>query len=299
MNVFAQLLPDVQVLVAGDTMLDRYWRGAVERISPEAPVPIVRHLAEEDRLGGAANVALNVASLGARATLWTPAPCRTTMKLRIVSQQQQQQLLRVDLENDPHQLPAGAALPATQLSRLLEPRTVLVLSDYAKGALRDAPALVATARARGCRVIVDPKGDDYERYRGADLITPNRAEWRAVVGRWRSEADLAARTEAARQALGLGAVVLTRSEEGMTLFDARGRRHEPAMAREVFDVTGAGDTVVAALAVLVGSGMPARFALRHANAAAGAVVGRWGTALAVPADLGLGAALAPLMQVPA
>jgi rfaE bifunctional protein kinase chain/domain len=281
-------------------MLDRYWFGDVNRISPEAPVPVVHVQRKEDRLGGAANVARNAAALGAHAGLLCvvghdepgerivelldesnvnaylerdPA-LPTTIKLRVLSRQQQ--LLRVDFENTPaHEiLLAGLA----RFDALLPTHDVILLSDYAKGGLTHVTQMIAKARAAGKAVLVDPKGDDWERYRGASLITPNRAELREVVGTWKSEDDLLARVTKLRAELQVDALLLTRSEEGMTLFSEAGVLHTPTVAREVYDVSGAGDTVIATLAVALGAGLSLQEGVALANRAAGIVVGKLGTA---------------------
>jgi D-glycero-beta-D-manno-heptose-7-phosphate kinase len=289
-----------RVLVIGDAMLDRYWFGAVERISPEAPVPVVRIEREEERLGGAANVALNVRSLGTqvalmsaigddregarligllaragvRACVSTDARLRTIVKLRVIGRAQQ--LLRVDFDQEPPQASLVDLLAAFE--REVGQCDAVLFSDYGKGGLSHLPRMIELARAAGKPVLVDPKGSDYERYRGASLITPNRAELAQVVGAWADEETLQARASALRERIGIGALLVTRAEEGMTLFDERGRLHVPTQAREVFDVTGAGDTVIATLAALLAAGMKLRAAVPHANKAAGIVVGRFGTA---------------------
>ena len=299
-TVSRQQLGAARVLVVGDVMLDRYWFGDVNRISPEAPVPVVHVQRQEDRLGGAANVARNAVALGAQAGLLcvvghdepgerivqlldesgvTPYLERdpallTTIKLRVLSRQQQ--LLRVDFENSPaHEvLLAGLA----RFDELLPSHDVILMSDYAKGGLTHVTQMIAKAHAVGKPVLVDPKGDDWERYRGATLITPNRAEAREVIGRWHSEADLEQRVSKLRAELDFAALLLTRSEEGMTLFMDHGVAHEPAQAREVYDVSGAGDTVIATLAAMLGAGVPLEHAMAHANRAAGVVVAKLGTA---------------------
>ncbi|WP_084515604.1 D-glycero-beta-D-manno-heptose-7-phosphate kinase [Burkholderia sp. WSM2230] len=289
-----------RVLVVGDVMLDRYWFGDVNRISPEAPVPVVHVQRQEDRLGGAANVARNAAALGAQAGLLCvvghdepgerivqllgesgvnphlerdPA-LLTTIKLRVLSRQQQ--LLRVDFENSPaHEvLLAGLA----RFDELLPSHDVILMSDYAKGGLTHVTQMIARAHAAGKPVLVDPKGDDWERYRGATLITPNRAELREVIGQWKSEEDLTGRVSRLRADLQFKALLLTRSEEGMTLFSDDGILHTSAVAREVYDVSGAGDTVIATLATMLGAGLPLVEAVGLANRAAGIVVGKLGTA---------------------
>lgn len=296
-------LPDThqaRVLVVGDVMLDRYWFGEVSRISPEAPVPVVKVERTEERPGGAANVARNVAALGAQAALLSVVGAdeaglslakllansaidaslhedpqlNTTVKLRVLGRQQQ--LLRIDFENWPAHEVLQAKL--AEFEQRLPQCDVVILSDYGKGGLTHIAAMIRIARAHGKPVLVDPKGDDYARYAGASIITPNRAELREVVGRWSGEADLAARVGKLRTELGLDAVLLTRSEEGMTLFATDGVTHEPAQAREVYDVSGAGDTVIATLAVMLASGANLADAMRWANRAAGIVVGKLGTA---------------------
>jgi len=289
-----------RVLVVGDVMLDRYWYGAVDRISPEAPVPVVRVTREEERGGGAANVALNVAALGAHATLLTvvgedeashtlekllaqtgvqtelrrDAALKTTVKLRIIGRQQQ--LIRLDFENTPDK--EILASQSARFEELLATHDAVLFSDYGKGGLAHVSDMIAKARARGKPVLIDPKGSDYSRYQGATVITPNRAELQEVVGGWHSEAQLLSKAQSLRQQLGLAAVLLTRSEEGMSLFEDSGVSHVSAQAREVFDVTGAGDTVIATMAVLLGAGLTLQQALPWANRAGGVVVGKFGTA---------------------
>jgi D-glycero-beta-D-manno-heptose-7-phosphate kinase len=296
-----------RVMVVGDVMLDRYWHGSVDRISPEAPVPVVRITREEERLGGAANVALNAKTLGARVTLMTVAGAdeaasrlkrllaqqgidtrlgedarlRTIVKLRVIGRAQQ--LLRIDFENDPDhevlQQLAGA------FTGELAHHDAVLFSDYGKGGLTHITQMIDAARGAGKPVLIDPKGSDYARYVGATVITPNRAELMQVVGAWSSEAQLAERAQNLRGQLQADALLLTRSEDGMSLFDDRGAVHEPAQTREVFDVTGAGDTVIATMAVLMAAGMSAREAMPHANRAGGIVVGKFGTASASYAEL--------------
>jgi len=296
------------VLVVGDVMLDRYWFGDVERISPEAPVPVVKIARTEERPGGAANVARNVAALGAHVSLLSAtgtdepadallrllatdristsflrdAALTTTVKLRVIGRQQQ--LLRIDFETAPPNELLASNLDA--FDRLLADANALVLSDYGKGGLVHITTMIDRARAAGKPVLVDPKGDDWERYRGATLITPNRSEFRQVAGRARDEADLARRAQALRQQLGIGALLVTRSEEGMSLYSDAGALTIPAQAREVFDVSGAGDTVIAALGALLAAGAALPDAMAIANEAAGVVVGKLGTAVAEPGELG-------------
>lgn len=295
-----EALAQRRVLVVGDVMLDRYWFGVVDRISPEAPVPVVRVTSEQDRLGGAGNVALNVNTLGAQATLLSMVGCddaarslrallaekgvaavlgedpqlQTIVKLRVIGRSQQ--LLRVDFEREPaHEV---LLQMLSDFERELPHHDLVVFSDYGKGGLAHIPRMIELARLAGKPVLVDPKGSDYARYAGATMITPNRAELVQVVGTWSDEPTLIERTESLRVALGLQAVLLTRSEEGMTLFDAAGQYNEPALAREVYDVTGAGDTVIATVAAMLACGVSMREAMVVANRAGGIVVGKFGTA---------------------
>ncbi len=289
-----------RVLVVGDAMLDRYWFGAVDRISPEAPVPVVRVTREEERLGGAANVALNVKVLGTPCTLLTVVgddaagrrlrelleqrgvnallgtdpQLHTVVKLRVIGRSQQ--LLRIDFENTPDHEVLDQLL--SDYARVLPEHDLVLLSDYGKGGLTHVGRMIEMACAAGKPVLVDPKGSDFSRYAGATAITPNRAELAGVVGAWQNEADLLARATALREQLGLRGLMLTRSEEGISLFDDAGHLRLPTAAREVFDVTGAGDTVIATLAALLACGLPLRDAAAWANRAAGLVVSRFGTA---------------------
>jgi rfaE bifunctional protein kinase chain/domain len=297
-----------RVLVVGDAMLDRYWFGAVERISPEAPVPIVRIEREEERAGGAANVARNAAALGARVSLLSVVGAdeagtrlesllrrervdarlqrdrsiRTTVKLRVIGGRNQQ-LLRVDFEKLP-----GHEVLASKLrdfERMLGEADVVILSDYGKGGLTHIVRMIGMARRAGKNVLIDPKGEDYSRYRGATLVTPNRAEFRQVAGAWRNEGELTERAQRLRRQLGVQGLLVTRGEEGMTLFQDVARLHFPTQAREVSDVSGAGDTVIATLGAALGSGAGMKEAVRLANRAAGIVVGKFGTAVVTPKEL--------------
>jgi rfaE bifunctional protein kinase chain/domain len=295
-----QRLQQARILVVGDAMLDRYLYGHVDRISPEAPVPVVRVTRQEERLGGAANVAINVKSLGAQATLITvvgddePAQrlaqllqaqgvqvrlgrdpkLQTSVKLRVIGRAQQ--LLRVDFENPPDHEVLSEIL--SEFERALADHAAVLFSDYGKGGLTHVERMIGRARTDGKIVLVDPKGSDYSRYAGASVLTPNLAELAEVVGRWNSEQQLLERAQGLRAQLNIETLVLTRSEHGMSLFDAAGTVHVPAQAREVFDVTGAGDTVIATLAALLAAGFTAREALPLANRAGGIVVGKFGTA---------------------
>jgi rfaE bifunctional protein kinase chain/domain len=291
-----------RVLVVGDVMLDRYWFGDVSRISPEAPVPVLKVSKVEERPGGAANVARNIAELGAHCTLLSvvgadeAGDClqrlltvqgrvdallhrdesfSTIVKLRAVARQQQ--LLRIDFETPPSHEVLQAKL--ADFRSKLPDCDVVLLSDYGKGGLTHIAEMIRLARAAGKPVLVDPKGDEYERYRGATLLTPNRSEFREVAGNWKSEAELTEKAQKLRAGLGLDALLVTRSEEGMSLFREQGVLHEPTQAREVFDVSGAGDTVIATLAVMLASGADMVEAVRIANRAAGLVVAKLGTAV--------------------
>jgi rfaE bifunctional protein kinase chain/domain len=297
-------LPDfsrARVLVVGDVMLDRYWFGDVSRISPEAPVPVVLVQRTEERPGGAANVARNITSLAGKASLLSvvgndeagtslarlleaenvqaslhrDAQLSTTVKLRVIGHQQQ--LLRIDFERAPSHEVLAAKLG--EFERMVDEADAVVLSDYGKGCLVHCSRMIEIARAHGKPVLVDPKGSDYARYRGATVLTPNRGEFRDVAGRWKDEADLARRAQELRRELELEALIVTRSEEGMTLFTAKESFHEPTRAREVYDVSGAGDTVIAVLALMVAAGADLHAAMRMANHAAGIVVGKLGTAV--------------------
>ena len=297
-------LQAARVLVVGDAMLDRYWFGAVDRISPEAPVPVVRVDREEERLGGAANVALNVKALGAQATLLTVVgedeaarkleamldregiatllgqdpKLYTIVKLRVIGRSQQ--LIRIDFENQPdHEVLAGML---SDYEQALPVHDAVLFSDYGKGGLTHIPRMIELARRLGKPVLIDPKGSDYSRYAGATVITPNRAELAQVVGAWATEAELHERAHRLRETLRLDGLLLTRSEDGMSLFDivdgTPGHTRVEAQAREVFDVTGAGDTVIATLAAMLACGLTLRDAFPLANRAGGIVVGKFGTA---------------------
>ncbi len=301
-------LEHARLLVVGDVMLDRYWHGGTSRISPEAPVPVVRVEEAEDRPGGAANVALNIASLGARAALaglvgnddnadrlasrldtagvvthFERSPgIPTITKLRVMSRNQQ--LIRLDFEQGLGEVDTAGLL--TRVEAALPDCDLVILSDYGKGTLNRVEDVIALARAAGKPVLVDPKGSDFRRYRGATLITPNLGEFEAVVGHCRDDGELAARGEALRVDLDLEALLITRSEKGMTLIRTG---HEPlhlsARAREVFDVTGAGDTVIGVLGLALAAGHGFPEAMTLANLAAGLVVAKPGTATVSIAEL--------------
>ncbi len=306
-NSIVDSLNAARLLITGDVMLDRYWFGEVNRISPEAPVPIVRVERREERLGGAANVARNAAALGAQTGLLgvvgadeagdnvesllahssiksylnRDVSISTIIKLRVIGRQQQ--LLRVDFENPPTDAVLRDKL--TQFNALLPHYDVIVLSDYAKGSLVNVATMIAAAKQAGKCILVDPKGDDFSCYAGATVLTPNKSEMRRIVGSWSSEEQLTSKSQQLRTSLGLEALLLTRSEEGMTLYTEQEVMHVPTMAREVFDVSGAGDTVIATLAVMLGAGMAIGDAVVTANRAGGIVVGKLGTATVTKAEL--------------
>lgn len=302
------------VLIVGDIMLDRYWFGEVERISPEAPVPVLKVERIEERLGGAANVARNITALHGACSLigalgadeaaravkrltkdagindltLSDADYNTIVKLRMIGRQQQ--LLRADFETRPQDRLIDQR--DAQTAKHLAGCGAMVLSDYGKGMLGELQNLIAIARAQPSpvrhqhtAVLVDPKGDDWHAYRGASVLTPNRAELRAVIGRWTNEFDLEQRVNKLINDLELEALLLTRSDEGMSLFDQEGRMDVPALAREVYDVTGAGDTVIAVLAMALASGHSLRQGVVLANKAAGVVVGKLGTAVCTTQEL--------------
>ena len=296
-----------RLLVVGDVMLDRYWFGDTNRISPEAPVPVVQVGKIDERLGGAANVARNVAALGAKTTilgvigddesgrrvtellkssgvnsqLEVDSKVPTIVKLRVIARQQQ--LIRLDFEEAPSE--AALAHKLERYEKLVGDADVVILSDYGKGALGQVALMIEQARAQKKMILVDPKGDDYAKYRGATVLTPNRSELRQVVGQWSSEEDLTKRAQDLRKSLNLEALLLTRSEDGMSLFTEAGVSHVKAQAREVFDVSGAGDTVIGTLAVALAAGWPLERAMALANRAGGIVVGKLGTATVTSEEL--------------
>lgn len=304
-------LPDYKqagVLVVGDVMLDRYWHGPTNRISPEAPVPVVKVTMVEERPGGAANVAMNIASLGANSRLvgltgiddaakaltenlngvnvrcdFVAIPTHPTItKLRVLSRNQQ--LIRLDFEEGFENVDAQPMLE--RVEQALPHIGALVLSDYAKGALAEVEKMIALANKAGVPVLIDPKGHNFERYRGATLLTPNMSEFEAIVGRCKDNKDVEEKGMQLLESLELSALLITRSEQGMSLI----RRNEaplhlPTEAQEVFDVTGAGDTVIGVLAASIASGRPLHEACALANAAAGVVVGKLGTSTVSPIEL--------------
>ena len=292
--------PVKRMLVVGDVMLDRYWFGDVNRISPEAPVPIVLIQKSEERLGGAANVARNAVALGMAAGLLgvighdeagnivekllsesgiqsylnRDQAISTIIKLRVIGRQQQ--LIRIDFEEKPTEVVLQDKL--TRFNALIADYDVIVLSDYAKGSLVNIAAMIANAKQAGKLILVDPKGNDFSRYAGATMLTPNKSEMKQIIGDWASESDLTEKAQTLRRKLDLQALLLTRSEEGMTLYTETEVIHVPALAREVFDVSGAGDTVIATMATMLAEGKSMREAVLIANRAGGIVVGKLGTA---------------------
>ncbi len=292
---------NARVLVVGDLMLDRYWHGPTERISPEAPVPVVHVQKNEERAGGACNVALNIATLGAQCTVlglcgddeaahileallqqskvktqFVRMPENATVtKLRVMSRSQQ--LMRLDFEDG--FIGSDLSVLETKFAEILSRFNIVVCSDYGKGSLRQVDKLIALCRQQSIPVLVDPKGTDFEPYAGASLITPNLAEFEAVVGRCETVTELVSRADDLAQKFNFEALLVTRSEHGMSLmqqgYDAV---HLPTQAREVFDVTGAGDTVISTLAAALGADVSLERAMWLSNLAAGIVVGKSGTA---------------------
>jgi rfaE bifunctional protein kinase chain/domain len=310
MKMFAptsEQVSECRILVVGDLMLDRYWHGEVTRISPEAPVPVVRVKSEEIRLGGAGNVALNIQTLGAHTTLLSmvgtdtaalslrhllntsgikselveDSDMDTVVKLRVIGRNQQ--ILRIDFEKEPGQV-ILASLQA-RFETLVDQHDVVIFSDYGKGGLTYVAPMIQLAKSAGKPVLVDPKGDNWFRYSEASVITPNRAELAQVVGNWSGEEQLNKKIQVLKQELNIEAVLLTRSEEGMTLFQSDTVNSVYADAREVADVTGAGDTVIATMALMIACGLDLPSAMKFANRAAGVVVARFGTASLTYAEL--------------
>jgi D-beta-D-heptose 7-phosphate kinase/D-beta-D-heptose 1-phosphate adenosyltransferase len=304
-------IPDfskARVLVVGDLMLDRYWHGATSRISPEAPVPVVHVRDIEERPGGAGNVALNIAKLGAQSTVLgltgdddaanaleqslqaagvNPSFVRlnenaTVTKLRVISRHQQ--LIRLDFEDG--FIGQDISGQETEFAKLLDQHDVVVCSDYGKGTLRNVQSLIALCREKKIPVLIDPKGTDFDIYSGASLVTPNLAEFEAVVGACANEDELVEKGQQLCVQCDFEALLITRSEHGMTLIQKDGEVfHLPTRAREVFDVTGAGDTVISTLAAALAAGDDRHNAIALANQAAGIVVGKLGTASVTPEEL--------------
>ncbi len=294
-----QDLAQNKVLVVGDVMLDRYWFGNVDRISPEAPVPIAKISKIEDRPGGAANVARNIASLGGNVTLLSvvgedePAlvleklllaeqvntvfkkdtSISTIVKLRVIAKNQQ--LIRIDFEEKPsHEILAEIL---DNFAEIIDQYQVVILSDYGKGGLSHTSKMIEIAKAHNKVVLVDPKGSDYSKYQNATMITPNRSEMRDATGSWSNEQELLNKATKLKQQLNLDYLLVTRSEEGMTLFADQAYNY-PTFAQEVFDVSGAGDTVIGTLGLMLANNASIREAVEVANFAAGIVVAKLGTA---------------------
>ena len=299
----SQSFSNTKTLVVGDVMLDRYWFGSVDRISPEAPVPVLAVNREEARAGGAANVAHNllalgaktnllsvvgddeagreieriIASYGATTTLQVDTSVKTIVKLRMIAQNQQ--LLRADFDQQPSEEVLAQCL--TSYKTALDNTDVVVLSDYGKGGLRHVAQMIELAKAKQRPVIIDPKGNDYSRYKGATLITPNMKEFEAVVGSVSSDENFSDKAHALREELELDYLLVTRSEKGMSLFSQnREQLDSPARALEVYDVSGAGDTVIALMSLVMVADLTNAQRLELANTVAGIVVGKLGTAVA-------------------
>ena len=302
-----KLLRKSNILVIGDVMLDRYLYGTVDRVSPEAPVPVLKPNKEEIRLGGAANVALNLSSLGSKVNLigiagkdsaskqivnllkdnkiknsLIKSNLPTITKLRLISSKQQ--LLRIDNEEEFTKEDWKSAKSKFDESIALKSNNLLIISDYGKGTLQDIPSLITKAKRYKKIVLVDPKGNNFSKYKGADIITPNFLEFEGVVGTVRSEKDITEKAKSLIESLHLGALLITRGQEGMTLFNKEKskivRSDFPTQAKEVFDVSGAGDTVIASIAASLSTGFDISSAVKLANVAAGIVVGKSGTATA-------------------
>ena len=316
MKIQSTQFENVKVLIVGDVMLDRYWFGSVDRISPEAPVPVLAVTNKESRAGGAANVANNIAVLGAKAQLLSvvgadetakelealvkcfgadvffskDSGIQTTEKLRMIAQNQQ--LLRADFENNPSDKALQQCLDTFRAK--LSDADVVILSDYGKGGLRYIREMIEMAKAENTPVVVDPKGSNFSRYKGASLITPNAKEFFAVVGEVENDEQFAQKAFKLKDDLELDALLVTRSEKGMSLFIGTEHVHSAAKAREVFDVSGAGDTVIATIALGLVSNMNPQKRLAFANAAAGVVVGKVGTATATADEISTRLADMPL-----
>ena len=302
-----KLLSKSNIVVFGDVMLDRYVSGSVDRVSPEAPVPVLKPIKEEIRLGGAANVALNLSSLGSKVSLigisgkdsssaqilkllkenkikseLVKSSLPTITKLRLLSSKQQ--LLRVDNEEEFTKDDWSSAKRRFDKSISLKGNNLLIISDYGKGTLQDIPAIIRKAKKLKKTVLVDPKGDNFSKYKGADVITPNFSEFTGEVGPVKSEREITAKAKLLIKSLNLGALLVTRGSDGMTLFNKEKgkvvRSDFPTQAKEVFDVSGAGDTVIASLAAALSAGFDMSSAVKLANVAAGIVVGKSGTATA-------------------
>lgn len=259
----------MSIMVLGDAMVDEYWEGDVSRISPEAPVPVLCVKRTERREGAAANVAANVRAMGGRCVTEYGSSDLQVLKIRAIGKHQQ--MLRLDFDHPQSPIAKNTRFDAG---------AVVIFSDYGKGALANIQCLILRAKIAGCTVLVDPKGYDYERYRYADVVKPNLDEMRVMVGGWKDEADLTLKAQALRRKADIRALLLTRAADGMTLYTDSGSVHIESAALEVYDVTGAGDTAIAAMAVAMARGCSIPEAARYANKAAGVVVGKFGTAVA-------------------
>lgn len=293
-------LGKVKVLVVGDVMLDRYWFGEVQRISPEAPVPIAKIDKTEDRPGGAANVARNIASLGGNvgllsvvgndspakdletvlskyginSTLIVDDTINTIVKLRVLARNQQ--LIRIDFEEKPSHEILAEVLDTYE--KIISDYDVIILSDYGKGGLKHTAKMIEIANTHNKRILLDPKGKDYAKYKNATMLTPNKSELRDAVGYWKNEKELQEKAKKLKEKLNLSYLLVTRSEEGMSLFSDKGVITYPTVAQEVYDVSGAGDTVIATLGLMLANNIPIEESVIIANIAAGVVVGKVGTA---------------------
>lgn len=306
-NQIKSKLKKSKVLVIGDVMLDKYWFGITERISPEAPVPITQIISEDYRAGGAANVAQNIVSLGGKSILLSVIgkdeagnklnkiindshienyllqddSIGTTTKLRIISRNQQ--LIRVDFESNPN----NTALEKLnkQFEQLINESDIIILSDYNKGCLSNVNNMIIQAKATGKKILIDPKGNNYNKYKKANLITPNKNELANIIGAWKNEYELEEKTQNLRKKLMLDAILLTRSDEGLSLYSEKEVIHQKTKAKEVFDVSGAGDTIIAGFALSIASGFNYNISMKIANTAAGIVVGKLGTAICSAEEL--------------
>lgn len=308
MPFFLKSFSSIRTLVVGDVMLDRYWLGSVNRISPEAPVPIVLVNSTELRVGGAANVAANIRGLGASCNLVSivgnddggrqvldilerqgvechikiDKNCRTTEKLRILGRNQQ--LLRADFEELPSNTTINSCV--THYEKLISKTDVVILSDYGKGSIREPKKMIQVALKNNIPVVVDPKGSDFSKYAGATLITPNEIELKSVIGIWTSEHDLENRVKELMDKIEVRGLLLTRGEKGMTYFSREGSSiHQEAISIEVYDVSGAGDTVVASIAIGIVSGLTWEEMLFLANVAAGIVIKKLGTSVVTMSEV--------------
>ena len=307
-----KLLSKGNVLVFGDIILDRYISGSVDRVSPEAPVPVLKPSKEEIRLGGAANVAINLSSLGSKATLigvtgsdktsnqvkellkqnkirnaLSKSVNPTISKLRFLAGQQQ--LIRIDNEEEFTEADWKTSLSNYRKHIKIQKNQVLIISDYEKGTLRNIPLIIKEAKKLNKIILVDPKGDNFSKYKSANIITPNFNEFERVVGKIKGEADITSKGKRLIHSLKLSALLITRGSEGMTLLENKkgkiSREDFPTEAKDVFDVSGAGDTVIASIAAGLSSGFELSDSIKLANAAAGIVVGKTGTATVTQSEI--------------